>query len=203
MGVRAKTTVLMTLEKHFLDFELPLDIDQKSYMNIVGKNAVSAVAIKRSFKAWKYAMVALRNRMRVVNKEIKPAPKPTLLDIRNRWRNSTADPSSDPYAGVNVATIVNKHGEELASGTDLERQYLRGALIEIWRSNAANGMDYANQSPDAESRWVKFNLGPLTESDKEHMSKKEEKKPSLGGLKSEKKLSGLEALRANLEVKDE
>jgi hypothetical protein len=43
----------------------------------------------------------------------------------------------------------------------------------------------------------------LTESDKEHMSKKEEKKPSLGGLKSEKKLSGLEALRANLEVKDE
>ena len=191
------------LEKHFLDFELPLNIDQKSYMKIVGQEAVGVVAIKRSFKQWKYATHALRARMRVVNKEIKPAPQPTLLDIRDRWRNSTADPSSDPYAGVNVATIVNKHGEDLAAGTDLERQYLRGALIEIWRDNSAKGMDYANQSPDEESRWVKFNLGPLTESDKEHMSKNNEKKPSLGGLESEKKLSGLESLRANLGDRDE
>ena len=203
MGVRAKTTVLATLEKHFLDFELPLDIDQKSYMSIVGTQAVSVISIKRSFKAWKYAMVALRRRLRVVTPEIKPAPQPTLLDIRDRWRNSTADPSSDPYAGVNVATIVNKHGEDLAAGTDLERQYLRGALIEIWRDCAAKGMDSAKEGPDKDSRWIKHNLGELTASDKEHMSKKKEKKPSLGGLKSEKKLSGLESLRAKLEVKDE
>lgn len=73
MAVRHKKTVLAILYKHFKDFELPLDIEYKSYVSIVGmREALNAVSIKRSFKAWKYALLALKNNYPELLK--KPAP---------------------------------------------------------------------------------------------------------------------------------
>ena len=61
MGVRAKTTVVEIAAKHFKEFELPLDIEYKSYQTIVGaKEALSPVQVKRSFKAWKYLLQAVK-----------------------------------------------------------------------------------------------------------------------------------------------
>ena len=61
MGVRAKQTILDKTAKHFKDFDLPLDIDHKSYVAIVGpKVATSAIEVKRSFKAWKYLLLAIK-----------------------------------------------------------------------------------------------------------------------------------------------
>ena len=76
MGVRAKTTIVEKAAKHFKEFELPLDIEYKSYLTIVGpKEAVSAIQVKRSFKAWKYLLLAVKK----YHPELmapKPAPKP-------------------------------------------------------------------------------------------------------------------------------
>ena len=75
MGVRAKTTIVEKAAKHFKEFELPLDIEYKSYLTIVGpKEAVSAIQVKRSFKAWKYLLLAVKK----YHPELmapKPAPK--------------------------------------------------------------------------------------------------------------------------------
>ena len=76
MGVRAKTTVVEIAAKHFKEFELPLDIEYKSYQTIVGaREALSPVQVKRSFKAWKYLLQAVKK----YHPELmapKPAPKP-------------------------------------------------------------------------------------------------------------------------------
>jgi hypothetical protein len=78
MGVRAKTTVVEIAAKHFKDFGLPLDIEYKSYQTIVGaKEALSPIQVKRSFKAWKYLIQAVKKyHPELTAPKPKPAPKP-------------------------------------------------------------------------------------------------------------------------------
>lgn len=79
MAVRVKQTVLDIAYKQFKEFELPLDIEYKSYTGIVGaKEALSPPSVKRSFKAWKYLLHALKKHHPdlVKKPEPKPAPKP-------------------------------------------------------------------------------------------------------------------------------
>jgi hypothetical protein len=77
MAVRQKQLVLNTAYKHFKEFELPLDIDYKSYVNIVGpKDAVHAISVKRSFKAWKYLTHALKLKHPDLGKKPEPVPAP-------------------------------------------------------------------------------------------------------------------------------
>ena len=77
MAVRQKQLVLDTAYKHFKEFELPLDIDYKSYVNIVGpKEAIHAISVKRSFKAWKYLTHALKLKHPELGKKPEPAPAP-------------------------------------------------------------------------------------------------------------------------------
>jgi len=77
MAVRQKQLVLDTAYKHFKEFELPLDIDYKSYMNIVGpKDAIHAISVKRSFKAWKYLTHALKLKHPDLGKKPEPVPAP-------------------------------------------------------------------------------------------------------------------------------
>ena len=82
MAVRQKQTILETLHKHFKEFELPLDIDYKSYALIVGaKDALNAVSIKRGFKQWKYATSALKIAYPELGKKPVPAPKPVVEEV--------------------------------------------------------------------------------------------------------------------------
>lgn len=76
MAVRQKQKVLDIAHAHFKDFGLPLDIDYKSYTAIVGPEAVDAISIKRSFKAWKYVLHALKVKHPELMEAPKPAPKP-------------------------------------------------------------------------------------------------------------------------------
>ena len=77
MAVRQKQKVLDIAYKHFKDFELPLDIEYKSYVDIIGaKDAVHAISVKRSFKAWKYLLHALKKHHPDLIVKPEPAPKP-------------------------------------------------------------------------------------------------------------------------------
>lgn len=77
MAVRQKQKVLDTAYTHFKEFGLPLDIEYKSYVNIVGpKEALHVISVKRSFKAWKYLLHALKIKHPDL-REKAPAPKPT------------------------------------------------------------------------------------------------------------------------------
>ena len=77
MAVRQKQKVLDIAYKHFKDFELPIDIEYKSYVDIIGaKDAVHAISVKRSFKAWKYLLHALKKHHPDLMKKPEPAPKP-------------------------------------------------------------------------------------------------------------------------------
>tara|TARA_X000001382_G_scaffold76281_2_gene53314 strand:+ start:2346 stop:2657 length:312 start_codon:yes stop_codon:yes gene_type:complete len=76
MGVRDKRNLLETGYKHFKDYDLPLDIDQKSYINIVGRGALPTAAVKRRFKAWKYFLVGLKTTYPDLSKPKAPPPPP-------------------------------------------------------------------------------------------------------------------------------
>ncbi len=79
MAVRQRQAVLEKASKHFKEFELPLSIQQKEYMAIVGRDACCVITVKRSFKAWKYLTHALRinyPELSVPKPEPKPEPKP-------------------------------------------------------------------------------------------------------------------------------
>lgn len=77
MAVRQKQKVLDIAYKHFKDFELPLDIEYKSYVDIIGaKDAVHPISVKRSFKAWKYLLHALKKHHPELMKKPEPAPEP-------------------------------------------------------------------------------------------------------------------------------
>jgi len=77
MAVRQKQAVLDIAYKHFKEFGLPLDIEYKSYLDIVGpKEALHAISVKRSFKAWKYLLHALKLKHPELGKKPEPAPAP-------------------------------------------------------------------------------------------------------------------------------
>jgi hypothetical protein len=83
VAVRQKQKILDTAYKHFKEFQLPLDIDYKSYVGILGpKEAIHAISIKRSFKAWKYLLHALRiKHSDLIEQPVpKSAPEPVVED---------------------------------------------------------------------------------------------------------------------------
>jgi hypothetical protein len=75
MSVRVKQAVIDKGYKHFKEFILPLDIDYKSYLAIVGRDALDPITIKRTFKAWKYVTHALRLNYPELSKAPVPEPK--------------------------------------------------------------------------------------------------------------------------------
>jgi hypothetical protein len=102
MAVRQKQKVLDTIYAHFKEFELPLDIEYKNYAAIVGaREAVHAISVKRSFKAWKYILHALKKNYPDLLEEPKPepAPKPALK------------PAPKPKAPSKPATAEKKSEE--------------------------------------------------------------------------------------------
>jgi len=96
MAVRQRQAVLEKAAKHFKEFELPLSIQQKEYMAIVGRDACCVITVKRSFKAWKYLTHALRinyPELSAPKPEPKPEPKPVI----------TKAPKPTPIAAVKPA----------------------------------------------------------------------------------------------------
>lgn len=45
----------------------------------------------------------------------------------------------DPYAGVNIASVVRQDGADLASGSQEDRDYLRGAYLKKFQDQMASG----------------------------------------------------------------
>lgn len=103
MAVRQKQLVLDTAYKHFKEFELPLDIDYKSYMSIVGpKDAIHAISVKRSFKAWKYLTHALKLKHPELGKKPEPAPAP----------KPAPEPKKDPLEALSKAAPAEEKSED-------------------------------------------------------------------------------------------
>ena len=103
MAVRQKQLVLETAYKHFKEFELPLDIDYKSYMNIVGpREAIHAISVKRSFKAWKYLLHALKLKHPDLGKKPEPAPAP----------KPAPEPTKDPLEALSKAASAEEKSED-------------------------------------------------------------------------------------------
>jgi hypothetical protein len=210
---------LAKLNMQFIQYGISKPINYEQYLRIVDHQPITRRELKQLFLGrWErmlrsliryypnvYTDAAIGQTTPFTTKEIEKGPE-TILDIRDRWRNSTAAPSKDPYSGVNIATIVNKHGKELANGTDLEKQYVRGALIEIWIHNKARGMDSSKVPVTEDLRWKDANFGDLTKEEEAHLATgltASESKPESGlGFGHEQstsdkkgKLSGLEALK--------
>lgn len=111
MAVRHKKTVLAILYKHFKDFELPLDIQYKSYVSIVGtREALNAVSIKRSFKAWKYALLALKNNYpELLNK---PAPVQPVVKSKKKTQEDTP-PMDSGLEALRAKTEMSDDGKDI------------------------------------------------------------------------------------------
>jgi len=77
MAVRQKQKVLDIAYGHFKEHKLPLDVDYKTYMAKVGSaDALHAISVKRSFKAWKYLLHALKLKHPDLMEAPKPQPAP-------------------------------------------------------------------------------------------------------------------------------
>jgi hypothetical protein len=214
---KAKKSSIDRLYEQFQMYGFTTDITYEEYAKIVDYPLSRRVIKKLFMGRWIRVMRTLERVYPDVNtagNRIAPVVKEeeTLLTIRNRWRNETADPSPDPYSGVNLATIVNKHGKGLAMGSELEKKYMRGALIEIWLQNKARGMDSSKVPVTEDIRWKAADFGDLTPEEEEHLATASESKPKSGlgfgheqspSDKKEKKFSGLEILRASIEAKNE
>ena len=106
MAIRQKQTVLDLAIKHFKEFELPLDIDFKSYTSIVGPaEAIHAISVKRSFKAWKYLTHAVR--IKCPELANKPKPKPEPVKPPKPAPKASGKPAAKPAVkeGVNGKNI--------------------------------------------------------------------------------------------------
>lgn len=173
---------LAKLNLQFIEHGITVPVTYDQYIAEVKNSPITKRELKKLFLGrWErllkaliryypnvYSDAAVGNTAFIPKKE---APKvESLLTIRDRWRNSTSAPSDDPYSGVNFAMIVNKHGRELAKGSQLEREYMRGALIEIWLHNKARGMDSSKVPVTEDLRWRNADFGQLTESEKEHLA---------------------------------
>ena len=99
MAVRQRQAVLEKASKHFKEFELPLSIQHKEYMAIVGKEACCVITIKRSFKAWKYLIHALRvhyPELTAPKVEPKVEPKPVTPKAPKRAPSAAVKPAVKP-----------------------------------------------------------------------------------------------------------
>jgi len=95
MAVRQRQAVLEKASKHFKEFELPLSIQHKEYMAIVGKEACCVITIKRSFKAWKYLIHALRVHYPELTAP-KVEPKPVTPKAPKRAPSAAVKPAVKP-----------------------------------------------------------------------------------------------------------
>ena len=97
MAMRQKQAVLDLALKHFEEFGLPLDIDFKTYTTIVGpREAIHAMSVKRSFKAWKYLTHALRinyPELSAPKPEPKPEPKPVTPPAPKQTPKASVKPA--------------------------------------------------------------------------------------------------------------
>ena len=96
MAVRQRQAVLERASKHFKEFELPLSIQQKEYMAIVGLDACCVITVKRSFKAWKYLTHALRinyPELSAPKPEPKPEPKPVTPPAPKQTPKASVKPA--------------------------------------------------------------------------------------------------------------
>jgi hypothetical protein len=50
----------------------------------------------------------------------------------------------DPYAGVNIANVVRSQGNDLAAGTEEDRNYLRGAYLRKFQAQFGNSGSFAD-----------------------------------------------------------
>lgn len=75
MGIRNRRAVLEIAVQHFTEFKIPLNVDYKEYVAIVGKQmALKTTSVKRSFKRWPILLKAVGKAMPPAPP--KPAPKP-------------------------------------------------------------------------------------------------------------------------------
>lgn len=103
MAVRQKAKVLEIAHGHFKDFGLPLDIEYKSYLNIVGsREALSAISVKRSFKAWKYLLHALK----IKHPELAAAPEPAPAP------KEAPKPKKNPLEALSKAASAEKMSDD-------------------------------------------------------------------------------------------
>ena len=103
MAVRQKQAVLDLVIKHFKEFGLPLDIDFKTYTTIVGaKDAIHAVSVKRSFKAWKY----LTHAVRIKCPELKEKPEPVVVPTPKAEPKSVTPKVPKPAPKVAVKPAI-------------------------------------------------------------------------------------------------
>ena len=107
MAVRQKQLVLDTAYKHFKEFGLPIDIEYKSYVSIVGpKEAIHAISVKRSFKAWKYLLHALK----VAHPDLVKQPEP----VKAPPPATKASPrvEKDPLEALSTAAPAEEKSED-------------------------------------------------------------------------------------------
>ena len=107
MAVRQKQLVLDTAYKHFKEFGLPIDIEYKSYVSIVGpKEAIHAISVKRSFKAWKYLLHALK----VAHPDLVKQPEP----VKAPPPAPKASPrvKNDPLEALSTAAPAEEKSED-------------------------------------------------------------------------------------------
>ncbi len=94
MSVRQRKKALDTVYTHFKEFELPLDIEYKSYQTIIGRNALSALSVRRHFRAWKYLLHALKGSHPDLLTKLQEPVKDTESVI----------PKQDPLASLRAST---------------------------------------------------------------------------------------------------
>ena len=85
-----KAQVLDKVVKHFTEFKLPLDIEYKAYVAIVGRDSISPATLKRNFKQWKYILRHLSLHYPELSQ--KPVVKPAVKPVQA----STPKPSPKP-----------------------------------------------------------------------------------------------------------
>jgi hypothetical protein len=102
MAMRQKQAVLNLALKHFEEFGLPLDIDFKTYTAIVGpREAIHAMSVKRSFKAWKYLLHAVN--INFSQQAPKPKPEPKVVPAPEPKPVTPKAPKPAPKAAVKPA----------------------------------------------------------------------------------------------------
>ena len=104
MAMRQKQAVLNLALKHFEEFGLPLDIDFKTYTAIIGpREAIHAMSVKRSFKAWKYLLHAVNINLSQQAPKPKPKPKPKVVPAPEPKPVTPKAPKPAPKAAVKPA----------------------------------------------------------------------------------------------------
>ena len=102
MAMRQKQAVLNLALKHFEEFGLPLDIDFKTYTAIIGpREAIHAMSVKRSFKAWKYLLHAVN--INLSQQAPKPKPEPKVVPAPEPKPVTPKVPKPAPKAAVKPA----------------------------------------------------------------------------------------------------